>query len=189
MNRISASIIVLFLLIILLNTPTWLQNNAPTPDLNGEETLLPNYRAKKMLSSLYSEQGELVHEVYAETMEHYDQLGFTLFQSPEYTIYTEKAEKPWQVNADEGTLYEDNRIQLETNVEIKSLDDKGFVQTIKTSFIEINLDNKTMKSDQAVTILGKDYIINSNGFTANLVTRQFELLDHVQTIYGKNMGN
>ena len=66
---------------------------------------------------------------------------------------------------------------------IKSLNPDEFVQTITTDFIKVNLDDKTMTSDQSVDIRGVQTIIKSNGFNANLRTQQYELIDHVQTIY------
>ena len=62
-------------------------------------------------------------------------------------------------------------------------DNDRFIQTIETSFIEINLNDNTVTSDQPVVITGPDYIIRSNGFIANLLTRKFELFDHVQTVF------
>ena len=38
-------------------------------------------------------------------------------------------------------------------------------------------------SDQPVKIQGQNYVINSNGFTADLETQQYEFKDHVQTVY------
>ena len=136
-----------------------------------------------MQSTLYNKQGLITHKVFANTMEHFEELGFTIFSQPRYTIYTEKTESPWEIDAEEGTLYEDNRIQLERNVHIKTLNEAGFVRKIETSFIEINLTDKTMTSDQPVVITGEHYVIQSNGFAANLLTRKFELLDHVQTAF------
>ncbi|MFT6777106.1 MAG: lipopolysaccharide export system protein LptC, partial [Paraglaciecola sp.] len=46
-----------------------------------------------------------------------------------------------------------------------------------------NLADKTMYSDQPVEIVGPNYVINSNGFTASLETQRYELLDHVKTVY------
>ena len=40
-----------------------------------------------------------------------------------------------------------------------------------------------MASDEPVEIRGLRYVINSNGFNANLRTQEYELIDHVQTIY------
>ncbi|GAB3011770.1 LPS export ABC transporter periplasmic protein LptC [Bowmanella dokdonensis] len=187
MNRIRISIAILFLLILATNYQWWTTPEAPLPEKQGEEVWQPNYQATNMQTSLYNEQGILSHRIRASSMEHYDMLGFTLFQQPQYRIFVREDEPPWDVTAAEGTLYEDNRIQLETNVQIKSLNAEGLVQTIETSFIEIDLNNKTMTSDQPVTILGNNYVIRGNGFSVDLTTKQFTLLDHVETLYGKNI--
>ena len=75
---------------------------------------------------------------------------------------------------------------MERNVIITSLSDEAFVKTITTEFLQINLDTKIMTSDQAVMIKGQDYQIQSNGFNANLHTKEYELKQHVQTIYSPN---
>ena len=186
MNRVSLSITFLFFLILLLNLPIWKEEEKTTELSQDPTNWEPNYMANQMLSTLYNDKGMVTHKVFAIKMEHFDELGFTLFEKPKYTIYTERTEQPWQVVAQEGTLYEDNRIQLEKDVQIISMGDTEFVQEIKTSFIEINLDDKTMTSDQPVTITGPDYVIHSNGFVANMLTRKFELLDHVQTVFTSN---
>lgn len=183
MNRLTLSIAILFILIMILNAPFLKKEEETQTDDNTPEAWDPNYRAKNMESTLYNKKGEINHKVFANAMEHYEMLGFTLFENPEYTIYTDRTDQPWKINAEEGTLYSDNRIQLEQNVRIRSLNQADFVQTIETSFIEIDLDNNTMTSDQPVTITGPEYVITSNGFTANLLTRKFELINHVQTVY------
>ena len=116
-------------------------------------------------------------------MEHYDQLGIVLFQQPRYTLYSDNAKAPWEVTAVEGTLYNNELIQLENNVLIENQSQDDFVRTIQTAFIENNLNSKQMASDEPVEIRGLRYVINSNGFNANLRTQEYELIDHVQTIY------
>ncbi|GAA0354572.1 LPS export ABC transporter periplasmic protein LptC [Bowmanella denitrificans] len=185
MNRLTLSILLLFVLILATNYNWWLDSEQPQTSKQGEEVWQPNYLARNMQTSLYNDDGVLTHSIHAKVMEHYDMLGFTLFQQPQYSIFVDTNEPPWEITADEGTLYEDNRIQLETNVEIRSLSNEGLLQTISTSFIEIDLNSKTMHSDQPVTISGVNYVIRGNGFSADLNTKQFELLDHVETIYGK----
>lgn len=183
MNRTTLSIAFLFLLILLLNMPSLFDSKSTEPLSEEDETWQANYQAKNLRSTLYDTEGIITHRVFAKKMEHYEALGFTIFEFPLYTIFTDRTERPWEVQANEGTLYEDNRIQLEDNVRIKSLNAAGFVQTIETSFIEINLNDKTATSDQPVIITGPDYVIQSNGFVANLLTRKFELSDHVQTVF------
>jgi lipopolysaccharide export system protein LptC len=182
MNRITISIALLFILVLALNLPSWMADEQVAPKEQAEAAWQPNYQATTMLSTLYDEEGKINHQVFARTMEHFELLGFTLFKQPQYTIFV-NAQKPWRVEAAEGTLYEDNRIQFETDVEITSVDQQGFVQTIRTNFIEVDLTDKTLFSDQAVEITGQNYVINSNGLTGNLETLKYELIDHVQTVY------
>ncbi|WJG08864.1 LPS export ABC transporter periplasmic protein LptC [Aliiglaciecola sp. LCG003] len=183
MSRITISIGLLFLLVLLIYVPSWMSADPQNTNETNEESWRPNYQARNMRSTLYNEFGEINHQVFALKMEHYQLLGFTLFSQPRYTIYVADQQNPWHVEATEGTLYDDNRIQLETDVEIRSLDESGFIQTIKTQFLEINLGDKTMMSDQPVQINGKNFVVMSNGFSANLATQEYELKDHVQTQY------
>lgn len=183
MNRLGISISALFVLAMLMYVPVWMAEEDPQTKKTGSDALRPAYKAKNLTTTLYNDEGKLNHEVFATSMEHYDQLGFVLFASPRYTVYVEEGEAPWQVTAEEGTLYNNDLIQLEKNVEIKSLSAESFIRNITTDFIKVNLDDKTMTSDQPVDIYGAETIIKSNGFNANLRTQQYELIDHVQTIY------
>ena len=183
MNRLSLSILILFIIVLAIYVPGWIETEPDSPISDQDEAWQPNYQANNMRSTFYNQAGEINHLVYARKMEHYQLLGFTLFELPQYTIYVTNQPNPWRVKANEGTLYEDNLIRLEADVEIKTTNRDGFVQTITTQFLEINLGNKTMMSDQAVKIEGQDFVINSNGFTANLETQQYEFKDHVQTVY------
>jgi lipopolysaccharide export system protein LptC len=182
-NRLGLSISGLFILALLMYLPTWMEAPEEVKG-NGElDALKPAYKAKNLTTTLYNQDGQLNHKVFAESMEHYDQLGFVLFQKPRYTLYTDNATSPWVVTAAEGTLYNNELIQLENNVLIENQTSDDFVKTITTQYIQINLDNKQMTSDQAVEILGTQYVIQSNGFNANLRTQEYELIDHVQTTY------
>jgi lipopolysaccharide export system protein LptC len=182
MNRVTLCIILLFILALGLSLPGWLAKEEVAVDSQTEEAWVPNYQASKMRSTLYDKLGQINHQVFALKMENFDLLGFTLFKQPSYLLFAQSLH-PWKVEAQEGTLYEDQRIQFETDVEIISLDEQGYVQIIRTNFVEVNLTEKTMYSDQAVEIVGPNYVINSNGFTASLETQRYELLDHVKTVY------
>ncbi|MCV2883657.1 LPS export ABC transporter periplasmic protein LptC [Aestuariibacter sp. AA17] len=183
MNRITLSILLLFMLVLGIYVPSWVSDEAAQKTPSVDESLRPNYQAHNMRSTFYNAEGELNHLVYAKKMEHYQLLGFTLFETPQYTIFVENQAEPWQLDAEEGTLYENEIIRLEHEVEIRTLSNKGYVQTIKTEFLEVNLKDRTMMSDQPVEITGQNFVIKSKGFTANLETQQYELKDHVQTVY------
>ena len=182
-NRLGLSISALFILALLMYVPTWMEEQPETQGSSQNDALKPAYKAKNLTTTLYNQDGELNHKVFAESMEHYDQLGFVLFQQPKYTLYTESATSPWVVTAQEGTLYNNELIQLEDSVVIENKTSDDFVKSLSTEYIQINLDTKQMTSDQPVEILGTQYLILSNGFNANLRTQEYELLDHVQTTY------
>jgi lipopolysaccharide export system protein LptC len=182
MNRVTLCIIVLFAIALALSLPGWLSQEEVMVDSQTEEAWVPNYQASEMRSTLYDKLGQINHQVFAQKMENFDLLGFTLFKQPNYLLFAQSLH-PWKVDAQEGTLYEDQRIQFETDVEITSLDEQGYIQVIRTNFVEVNLAEKTMYSDKPVEIIGPNYVINSNGFTASLETQKYELLDHVKTVY------
>ncbi|BDX05199.1 LPS export ABC transporter periplasmic protein LptC [Planctobacterium marinum] len=189
MSRIHFSIGLLFLVLITIYFNMVATNDAPQVTDERPEAWDPNYQARNMKSTLYNESGSVNHEVFAASMEHYEILGFTLFEEPEYTIYTDETDSPWQIVAKEGTLYSDQRIELEQNVVIKSLNEQDFVQTIETSFVEIDLGKNTARSDNPVIITGQDFVIKSNGLSVNLLTRKLELKEHVETIYQQTVVN
>ncbi len=183
MNRITISIGLLFIIVLGLNLPFWLQEETKKTSTTQDDAWQPNYSAKGLKSSLYDEDGQLNHQVYAKAMDHYDLLGFTLFEAPEYTIFTNDGMQPWKVTANEGTLYEDNRIQLETNVKVTSLNPESFVKTLTTDFIEIDLNARTINSDEPVEIKGDIFVTSGTGFNFNLITEKYTLDKHLETRY------
>ncbi len=183
MSRLGISIASLFMLVLLVYMPVWMSETDSTTGQPEEDVLKPAYTAKNITTTLYDDTGSLNHRVFAETMEHYDQLSFVLFQKPEYTVYLEQGETPWQVTANEGTLYNNNLIELESKVRVRNLQSNEFVRTIETDFIKINLDDKTLFSDQPVVIRGTEFVVNSNGIKGDLSSQQYELIDHVQTSF------
>ena len=180
MNRITWSIALIFSTVLLLYLPLLFQSDDEQKDIDTTLSLIPNYQAVNLNSKLYDSTGNLSHQVVAEKMEHFEELGFTVFDNPIYTLYLDSGE-PWQITAAEGTLYSNNRILLETDVKIINLRTQEYVKQISTQFIEIDLEQKTLSSDQLVEIRGIDYFVTSVGLFGDLVTQQYELKDHVQT--------
>ena len=183
MNRLAISILLVFGAAFALYLPTWLADDKEVFVSDKDAALLPNYEAKNLSSKLFDKEGRLTHQVSAEKMEHFDMLGFVNFTQPEYTIYLQEDGSRWQLTADEGTFYDDNRIELVSSVEIRNLQTEDYIQTISTNFIEIDLLTKTITSDQPLVITGTNVIINGIGFDANLETQKYELKNHVQTEY------
>jgi lipopolysaccharide export system protein LptC len=183
MNRLVISIVLIFSAAFALYLPTWLADDKKIIVSDKDAALLPNYEAKNLRSKFFDKNGNLTHQVSAEKMEHFDILGFVNFTQPEYTIYLQGDGSRWQLNANEGTFYDNNTIELVSDVQIRNLQPEDYIQTISTDFIEIDLLTKTITSDQPLVISGANVIINGIGFEANLETQKYELKNHVQTKY------
>ena len=138
-NRLGVSISALFILAMLMYLPTWMEEEPEITGSQQSDALKPAYKAKNLTTTLYNQEGQLNHKVFATSMEHYDQLGFVLFQQPKYTLYTENASSPWVVTAQEGTLYNNELIQLENSVVIENQTSDDFVKSLSTEYIQINL--------------------------------------------------
>jgi lipopolysaccharide export system protein LptC len=180
MNRIKWSIALIFSAVLILYLPILFEDEEQKVVDNSDLELIPNYQAVNLNSKLYDKEGRLSHQVVADKMEHYEALGFAVFHNPVYTLYLDDGQ-PWKVTAGEGTLYTNNRIQLENNVKIVNLRAQEYIKQITTEYIEINLQDKTLSSDQKVTISGVNYEVNSIGIFGNLTTQQYEFKNHVQT--------
>lgn len=183
MNRLGLIIASLFILALVLYLPGFLEE-PPVQVLDEDaRALTPTYQARNLTTTIYDEQGNRIQQVFSSHMEHYQFLGFVLFQAPQYTIYQETNEPPWQVVASEGTLYDNNMIQLENDVVIVSKNPEDFVQRVETTYLEIDLDKQSMVSEAHVEISGPDFLIQSNGLKADLLNKTYELNQHVQTTY------
>lgn len=183
MNRLELSIGALFLAALLIYIPVWIKQGEELQTSPDTDALNAAYQAKNLTTKLYDKAGNLSHQVFAEQMQHFDLLGFILFEKPKYTLYPKGGEASWQLTAKEGTLYDNEVLQLENDVNIHSLLPDEFVQTVQTEFIEVLLNEQTVRSDEAVTISGSHYTIKGNGFTADLQKQNYELQNHVETIY------
>ena len=186
MNRVGWSIFLVFSAVLALYLPILFEVEPDNLEAPSDLALIPNYQAVNLNSKLYDKDGELSHQVVATKMEHYEALGFAVFENPVYTLYVDNGE-PWQVTAMEGTLYTGSRIQLERNVKIVNLRTQEYVRQITTEYIEIDLKNKTLHSDQTVEISGDDYLVTSVGLFGDLTTQQYELKEHVKTEFNPAM--
>ncbi|MFC3121315.1 LPS export ABC transporter periplasmic protein LptC [Agaribacter flavus] len=182
MNRVGWSVAFVFSVVLGLYLFIIYDDEQPPSQTDSELSMTPTYEAINLDSKLYDDEGLLSHQVSADKMEHYQQLGFMVFDNPVYTVFLESGE-PWRITAEEGTLYGSSRIQLEHNVKIINLNTTEFVKQIQTEYIEINLDQKTLFSDQEVEIFGDNYSVKSIGIQGNLATQQYELKQHVQSQY------
>mgnify|MGYP003114037453 FL=1 len=150
----------------------------------SEETQViakPDYTAIELKQTAYNEQGKVSHKVTAVKMELYQQLGFTFFEKPIFTLYNEQ--QTWRINADEATLYDDRQLVLEGNVKAQNLADNAMIDTITAQTINVDIKLLTMQSQQPVVITGPNLKITGKGLEADLKTEVIKLINHTRTLY------
>lgn len=183
----SRSIVFIFLFfascILLFWNPFWSVNQEPKSRVT--DTNLPDFTATDMTQRQFDDEGYLSSMVSAQHMEHFDS-NITTFDKPSYIIYPKRGDARWKIDADIGIFDQDQRVLLKNNVTITAIDPNEKIQTIRTSYLELNLDTMIVTSDQLVKIAGKQFQITGQGLQANFNLKQFELIKDIQAVYENN---
>ncbi|MEI5639753.1 MULTISPECIES: LPS export ABC transporter periplasmic protein LptC [unclassified Pseudoalteromonas] len=148
----------------------------------GDEPLAkPDYVATALQQTTYSENGLLNYQVTADKMELYQDLGFSHFEKPIFTLYN--GEQNWRISALEATLYENNTLILEGQVLAQNLVPNAMISDINADNVRVDIKQKLMKSEHPVIITGPSVKITGKGLHADLHNQVIELINHTKTIY------
>lgn len=147
------------------------------------QIMQPDFTAQGLQTRLFESGGKLAHQLNAESMAHYLQIGLTELNQPVYTVYTENDVATWQISAEQGTFYDDQTLILERGVEINALQPDTAIQQVITEYLVIDMMAETMRTDYPVTLFGPRLTIQGDGLKADLYAEQMELNRHVKTVF------
>ena len=177
----------LFVLVVLILASTaaylWFAPQDNSRALQTDQELLPDYVALNVTRRLYNADGYLADSVSAKRLEHFDQLGFTQFEMPVYTLYNELHQAGWQASSQSAVWFANDKVILEQQVNIISLMADGMIERIETDNLEMLFYDQLLRNDRPVRISGKGFTIQGVGLEADLTTKSFKLLQHQQTVY------
>ncbi|XQW84574.1 LPS export ABC transporter periplasmic protein LptC [Thalassotalea piscium] len=183
MTRLTGLAITFFIFAIAIyGIIEWRHSTQKTAQVITNE-MTPEFIAETLNSDIYNAEGELTYIIDAQRMEHYANLSVTHFEFPKYTLYTKNSNTPWQLEANEGTLYSNNRVRLENRVTLTATDQSSLIQEIHGRYLELDLNTNIISSEQTIMIEGKDFTIYGSGLIVDLNTKQMTLTEHVQTIF------
>lgn len=181
MNAARIILSVLFIsCMVWLWYPYFTQVNLPQ-QTEADLIAKPDYTAIELKQTAYDENGKISHKVTAARMELYQELGFTFFDKPIFTLYNDK--QTWRINANEATLYEGRQLILEGNVVASNLTDNAMIDKINADNIQVDIKLLTMQSEQPVIVTGPNLKITGKGLEADLKTEVIKLINHTRTIY------
>ena len=176
----------LILCVVFVAVMTWLWYpyfTKPTP-VQGDaddQAAVPDYIATSLSQSIFNDQGQLSHKVYAEQMQMFEELGYTYFEQPRFTLFNDGAS--WEVTAQEATLYKNNILILENDVIATNLKEGAMINKVQAAAIEIDIDAHRMESAQPVELTGPNVMIKGQGLKADMDTEIVELNNHSKTVY------
>lgn len=164
----------------------WHNSNTSVQE-NVEQLVSPDFIAESLSSEAFDSEGKLSYMIDASRMEHYNKLyngtSVTRFEYPQYTLFPKSSAVPWKISANEGTLYNSNRVKLQNKVLLVSTDETSLIREIHGKYLELDLTTNIISSDSDIEIKGIDFVVYGSGLIVDLNTKQVTLTKHEQTIY------
>lgn len=182
------NLVCLVLLICVSGLFLYLMYDEPPPsdDATDLHSYIPDYSANVLHSVQFDRNGRPSSKVWAEDMQHFEQLGLTQFGKPVLLVYPKNDNPAWQVSAQEGLLMGRDKATLQQNVVISSQSDENQLNTLHTSYLEIDLVEQNLHTDRPVRLVGPNYILKGIGMRANAESEHIDILDKIQAVYEPN---
>lgn len=179
----SARIVLIILFVIVMAglwIPYFYMPKKPVPKVD-EIASVPDYIAIDLKQTNFDENGRISHQVMASKMSMYQELGFTHFEQPRFTIFSDDG--IWQLSAAEATLYDGDKLILEQDVSAQNLTPDAMLNLIEAASIEYLISTKLMTSTTSVTMSGPGLKVTGQGLNANLESEIIKLINHTKTSY------
>lgn len=182
MNRVTLAILAFFGTALILYWQVQTKRGAEDQVIHVSER--PDYIVNDLKSVQYSEQGNINSRVSASHMEYYADRNMTYFTEPIYLVYPDSGDAQWRLRSTKGTLDKNSgRVTLENNVIIDAISPEEPIQTIETTYLELDLNTMIMTSDRTIRITGKDFLITGQGLHADLNAQNVRLTSQVEGTY------
>lgn len=147
----------------------------------------PDFTATELETWVFDAEGQLNHRIFATEMVHYSQRNLTEMVAPEYVTHAVQARDgqitSWQIQAERGAVQENRFLTLSGDVLMQNLSVTGYVREVRTNSLAIDLQNRTMNTDDTVTLTGQQFEMRGEGMRVSLEAQQMELVHHVETYY------
>ena len=143
-------------------------------DTGGFAMLDYNVYSEGFNTVLYNPEGDINYTLRAKSQIHYND-DHTELEKPFIRLFQDGKSR-WNIVANNGRIsadstentIENRNIELSGDVEVFSLDDFGNRTIMSTEFLELNPQNKTLETDQAIRLVTSTLQQSSTGMFANL---------------------
>ncbi|ENF8749616.1 LPS export ABC transporter periplasmic protein LptC [Vibrio fluvialis] len=144
---------------------------------------LPMFSGKNLDNITYDQQGIKSYVITSRHLDHYAKGGNTIFEYPVLKVYQQGVTQEWEITAKRGILTKEHVLTLYDDVLVKNLfEDSGF-DTLTTSRMSIQLDNRDFWADNPVELLGPQFETQGQAMKGNFGDHSAVLYNHVQGRY------
>ena len=186
MSRLHGISTIVFVIALAIYGYMQWQQSQKIVTLPVNEKLSPAFVAKKLSTSQYNDQGQLVHTIYAENMTYFSKDNQTLFEQPQYTIFPKDNKPTWTLSAKTGALTKGHLLSLNDDVKLVSSEKNGLVSEIYGQSLLMDFNTNIISTEQTIIIKGEDFTMYGSGLEVDINTTKMTLINHEQTIYKKH---
>ena len=177
--------VVIGLLVILTGLLAW-RGMAPEPSGDGSPARLdPEITAHAQVLTLTAtdETGALSYRVNAQSARYYQQPDLWQLETPRWHLAQDEG-TPWVGEANRGRVWDDaTRADLRGDVVLERKEDTGTTR-LETTFMHLEIPERYAETDRAVSLVGPDFQVTSQGARAWLDEERIELLNDARGRHG-----
>jgi len=170
-------------LLVLLAAYLWFSPQDSELDLQADREFQPDYIAENVTLRIYGKDGYIADHVRASKLEHFEQLGFTQFDLPRYTLFNTEHQPAWEISSLHAVWFPEDKIILEQQVVLQNMLAGELIERINTESLQLLLPEKKIQTHEAVAIKGLGFNIKGIGLEARLTDKHLLLNRHLETIY------
>lgn len=176
-------------LIIAVGFAAWLTLSYQ-PQLATDEPLQnqkPDAYMETVNAVIYDKLGKVKMKIATPRMVHYPEHDTTQFTEPQLMLYR-KSPKPWHVTANNALATDGmETIHFWDNVAIHHPADQGNPATfIKTIKLIVHPNKQTAETDEAITLMQPNLVVNGVGMFADMNTGSIKLLSQTRGEYASS---
>ncbi|WP_159655423.1 LPS export ABC transporter periplasmic protein LptC [Vibrio atypicus] len=156
------------------------QQEAPkvSPDLEQ-----PMFSGQQLTNTSFTDEGVRSYVITSQSLDHYAKNGDTVFEQPVLKVYKEGLTQEWEMTANTGVLDKKHVLTLSGDVIVNNLLPESGFNTLSTSSISIQLDNRDFWADNQVIIHGPQFETVGQAMKGNFADHDATLYKSVQGRY------
>lgn len=178
--------IISLIMIIALGFATWstLLSFRPQTTVAPKTAQLPDAFMEDVVALVMNKQGKPTMKIVTPKLVHYSESDTTNFTTPQLTLYR-KSPQPWYITSKFAKATQGNEnVDFWDNVVIHHAADRNNPSTlIKTPTLTVHPNKQTAETNNFITLIQPNLVVNATGMFADMNTGEIKLLSQARGEY------